>query len=271
MKLSASPLLHKTRDTADWLDRQRFPECIATLNRALREDPTLFDLASRLMECDMPEPFPPFMINYLIDLYKLEIEEGNHHAMNNLGAHYYSGNRGFEQSFTRAVELYTQAAESGNRQAQENLGYCYYYGRDMPVDYEKAFHAFALGALTGSTVSLYKLGDMYLNGYYVKQNPRQAFLIFSQCIRQMSDEDADQAAGPVHLRLGRMWLQGLGTPRDPELALSHFSAAEHYLLHMVLSGDPMYKKSLAAAVRGQAEARELLKERLTGEEWRFDD
>ena len=57
--------------------------------------------------------------------------------MNNLGAHYYGGGRGFEQNFGKAMELYNMAAENGNRQAQENLGYCYYYGRDTEVDYEK--------------------------------------------------------------------------------------------------------------------------------------
>lgn len=71
-------------------------------------------------------------------MYEIEIAEGNHHAMNNLGAHYYGGGRGFEQNFGKAMELYNMAAENGNRQAQENLGYCYYYGRDTEVDYEKA-------------------------------------------------------------------------------------------------------------------------------------
>jgi len=85
---------------------------------------TPFIIASRLMECDKPKDLPPFVIEYITALYGIEISEGNHHAMNNLGAHYYGGGRGSEQSFSKAMELYNMAAENGNRQAQENLGYC---------------------------------------------------------------------------------------------------------------------------------------------------
>ena len=92
-------------------------------------------------------------------MFDLEIGAGNADAMNDLGALYYDGSRGFEQSFEKAVRYYSMAAENGSRQAQENLGYCYYYGRDGEPDYEKAFHYFALGAFDGHLVSLYKIGE----------------------------------------------------------------------------------------------------------------
>ena len=41
-------------------------------------------------------------------------------------------------------------------------------------DYQKAFHYFLLGALDGHLISLYKIGDMYLNGYHVEKNEKRA-------------------------------------------------------------------------------------------------
>ena len=162
------------------------------------------------------------------------------------------------------------AAENGNRQAQENLGYCYYYGRNMPVDYEKAFHYFALGAFDGHLVSLYKIGDMYMNGYYVPKNEKEAFLIYEHCMNTMTDEAARYAAGPVYLRLGKAFLYGKGTEANAQTALICFQKAEVFLYGMVKNGDVMYKKSLQAAVDGQQKAREALRRELPEKEWTFD-
>ena len=173
---------------------------------------------------------------------------------------------------SKAMELYNMAAENGNRQAQENLGYCYYYGRDTEVDYEKAFHYFALGAFDGHLISLYKIGDMYRNGYYVKKNEKEAFLIYKHCIDVLhGGEDDYLISGPVRLRLGDMYLNGIGTKKNPEAALVSYSIAEIDLFRMVKDGDYMYKKSLRAAIEGQERARAQLAEELPEQEWTFDD
>ena len=180
-------------------------------------------------------------------------------------------NEFLEQSFGKAVECYKLAAEKGSRQAQENLGYCYYYGRNMPVDYEKAFHYFALGAFDGHLISLYKIGDMYLNGYYVEKNPVEAFHIFTRCLDTMTDEAAPKCAGPVFLRVGNAFLNGYGTDENPMNALICFQKAETYLYDMVANGDVMYKKSLQGAIDGQAKARAKLADALPQKNWTFDD
>ena len=255
------------------LDRDMFPEASRYLESVVEgeDERTLYQIASNLVECDKPKVFPFYLVQLIIDLYEEEIKEGNHYAMNDLGARYYCGDRGFQQSFEKAVYYYNMAAQHGNRQAQENLGYCYYYGRDMPVDYEKAFQYFALGAFDGQLISLYKIGDMYLNGYYVEKNETEAFIIYNRCLSTMTDEAAKTVAGPVHLRLGNMFLNGIGTDCDPERALAHYHAAEYYLIRMVKDGDYMYKKSLSAAIDGQEKARKLLMEQLPEDEWTFDD
>jgi hypothetical protein len=163
------------------------------------------------------------------------------------------------------------AAENGSRQAQENLGYCYYYGRDGEPDYEKAFHYYALGAFDGHLVSLYKIGDMYLHGLYVPKNEREAFFIFMRCIETMTDEAAGRVAGPVYLRLGRMFLDSTGVERNYKNSLICFQKAEFYLYDMVRGGDVMYRKSLDDAVKGQEAVRGKLAEELPESTWKFDD
>jgi len=230
-----------------------------------------YTIAGTVLCLDRPMKFPKHVVEFITKMFEMEIENGNDAAMNDLGALYYDGHRGFEQSFENAVSYYKLAAEKGNRQAQENLGYCYYYGRDGEPDYEKAFHYFALGAFDGHLISLYKIGDMYLNGLYVQKNEKEAFFIFMRCIETMTDEAEGRVAGPVFLRLGRMFLEGTGVERDLKNALVCFQKAESFLYDMVLLGDVMYRKSLNAAIAGQEEARKKLAERLPGARWGFDD
>lgn len=140
----------------------------------------------------------------------------------------------------------------------------------MPVDYEKAFHYFALGAFDGHLISLYKIADMYRNGYYVEKNPVEAFRIYEHCIDMMSEEAAERVAGPVYLRLGDAFLNGIGTEENAKNALVCFQKAESFLYDMVANGEAMYRKSLEAAAAGQEKAREKLREQLPEDEWEFD-
>lgn len=235
----------------------------------LEESP--FDIVMNINESDRLAPMPDYLIDFVTDLLEGEIEEDNDAAMNTLGAMYYEGFRGFEQNFKKAVHYYEMAAERGNRTAQENLGYCYYYGRVGAPDYEKAFHYFALGAFDGNLISLYKIGDMYLNGLYVKKNEREAFYIYNRCLETMTVEAADSVAGQVFLRLGKMYVYGIGTKPDYYSALACYQKAEFYLFKLVREqGEYMYKKSLSAAIKGQQTAREKLAEKLGSPEISYD-
>ena len=253
------------------LDAGEFPEAYRYLTGILDEDGSVSDgplaIANALMDLDKPLIFPEFLIGFIEDMYQLEIAEGNDDAMNDLGAQYYGGNRGFGQSFDKAVKYYRMAADRGNRPAQENLGYCYYYGRDGKPDYEKAFHYFALGAFDGHLVSLYKIGDMYLNGLYVPKNEKEAFCIYVRCMETMTQQAEGRVAGPVLLRLGGLFLDGIGTEEDAKSALVCFQQAESFLYDMVLSGDDMYRRSLAEAIDGPAQARKKLTEQLPEKTW----
>ncbi len=252
------------------LDPEQSPEAIAFLEEHMEDEIPSLDLATALVHCDKTRDMPRVLFDFIADLYKDAIEAGNTDALNDLGALYYDG-RGCEQDFTKAVFYYDMAAQLGNRQAQENLGYCYYYGRNIPVNYEKAFHYFVLGALDGHLISLYNIGDMYMNGYYVRKNPVEAFHIYDRCIKTMTDEAAPTVAGPVFLRLGNCFLNGAGVEENAKNAIICFQNAERYLYDMGAGGDVMYKKSLKAAIDGQAKAREKLAATLPEQEWRHDD
>jgi len=256
------------------INPKEYPEMFEFLEEQLEDEAfgedDIFDIAATIAELDAPKPFPNVVIKFITMLYEHEIDKGNAAAMNNLGSQYYDGNRGFEQSFPKAVELYKMAAENGDRQAQENLGYCYYYGRDMEPDYEKAFQYFAMGAFDGHLISLYKIGDMYLNGYYVPKNEKEAFIIYMHCLDTMTDEAAPKVAGPVYLRLGKMFLNGTGTEKNLSSALVCYQKAEAYLYDMVKGGDYMYKKSLLGAIEGQEKTRKEMMKQLPEREWEFD-
>ncbi len=272
--MDAFELYDGVQSLASMIDAEENPEAAEYLEGILfgggllEDDP--YEIASRLLECDRPYPLPRIVRDLIEELLTDAFEAGNADALNDLGAQYYDGSRGFEQDFTKAVTCYKLAAEKGSRPAQENLGYCYYYGRNMPVDYAKAFHYFALGAFDGHIISLYKIGDMYLNGYYVEKDPVEAFRIYNRCIETMTDEAAPACAGPVFLRLANAFLNGIGTKEDAKNALVCYQKAEAFLYDMVAGGNVMYKKSLAAAIDGQAAARAKLAASLPAENWTFD-
>lgn len=228
--------------------------------QVLEKDP--YRMAWNIMRRDTTKVFPKVLVDLVIDLYEIAIEEENGNAMLALGSHYYTGYQGFEQNYVKAVYYYEMAAEHGMREAQENLGYCYYYGRVGEPDYEKAFHYFALGAFDGHVISLYKIGDMYLNGCYVPQNDVEAFHIYLHCLDLINDDNADECAGPVYLRLGKMLFSGRGCEKNPKSALICFQKAESYLYDMVANGDTMYQGSLDAAIAWQEKTRGVLREKL---------
>ncbi len=264
--MTESERKNKARQICLELDPIRSPEAIAFFKDHMDEEISAYDLATALVRCDKTQSLPKVLFDFIVELYQEAAAEDNPAALNDLGALYYDG-RGCEQDFTKAVFYYEKAAKLGNRQAQENLGYCYYYGRNMPVDYKKAFHFFALGAFDGHLISLYKIGDMYQNGYYVEKNPTEAFNIYERCLFLMTVESAPVVAGPVFLRLGNCFLEGNGVEKNAKTALVCFQNAEVWLYDMVAGGNAMYKKSLQAAIDGQSKAIELMNEKLPDKQW----
>ncbi len=80
-----------------------------------------------------------------------------------LGGVYYE-----RKDFDLALKYYEMSASFGNEEANICLGYIWYYGRTGTVDYRKAFEYYS-GA-PHHINALYKVADMYKNGYYVEKD-----------------------------------------------------------------------------------------------------
>ena len=87
----------------------------------------------------------------------------NPRYMVELGGAYYE-----LKEFDLALKYYVMAAALGNEEANVCLGYIWYYGRTGTVDYKKAFESYS--AAPTNINALYKVADMYKNGYYVEKN-----------------------------------------------------------------------------------------------------
>lgn len=170
----------------------------------------------------------------VMEAYELCIEQDMPVAYLNLGTFYYNGVF-VEQDFKKAYELYKVAADAGELRAICNCGYCFYYGRHQTVDYKEAFRYFNIGALLYDDVNcLYKLGDMYLNGYYVEKNEKYAVILYNRANEQceVQQGSAEQCLADVQFRLGKCSLRGIGAKKDPEGA--------NILLSLALAG--FYKR-----------------------------
>ena len=162
----------------------------------------------------------PDIMETVVQCYRLCIDRGNAAAALNLGTMYYSGTY-LPQNFKQAAKLYEIAAAAGERRAICNLGYCYYYGRHQPVDYARAYHYYHLGAILHNDPNcLYKLGDMYLGGKYVKRNEKYAVRLYFRALNAANLPDTDDFCRPdIMMRIGELFLDGIGVERSPQKAL----------------------------------------------------
>lgn len=186
--------------------------------------------------------------------------------MTNLEALYYLGRAGV-QDYHLACKYYTIADQHGERQATENLGYIYYYGRTGKVDYKKAYHYFAKGAFDGYVTSLYKIGDMYKNGYYVDKDEAESFRIYKHCNELMTEEMRGICGSDVYIRLGNAYQNGIGTDVNLPLALKYYQKAELHLYDRIKNGNYFVVKSLEKVIQSQNEIRALLMMDLPTFEW----
>lgn len=253
------------------IDADEYPEAYSIIFADIIEDAqttysTPYSLACELHEADSTKLLPKCVADFIMKAYEDELANGDVDAACNIGALYYSGRCG-EQSYTKALRYYTIAADGGCQQAQENLGYCYYYGRDTEVDYEKAFHYFALGAFDGHIRSLYKIGDMYRNGYYVAKNEREAFRIYRHCLETMSDEDEAYVGADIMMRIGDCYFEGIGTKVAYDLALDYYQKAERMFYDRLQEGDFLIKGCYKKVIARQEQSRKNLQESLPSYDW----
>lgn len=131
-----------------------------------------------------------------------------------MGEKYYVGDE-VAQDYDKAMEYFNQAADMGSVQAMVELGYCYYHGHSVPVDYEKAFSCYTKAALLSAhPAALYKLGDLYANGYYVERDDLAAFRLYVTALQFIIAGGVAPLYPNICWRMGSCLQHGLGIDED---------------------------------------------------------
>lgn len=120
------------------------------------------------------------------------------------------------------------------------LGECYFYGRGTKQNYQKAFSCLLQSALTDhSARSLYLLGDMYLNGYYVEQDIPEANDLYFHALKVAYKlESSNVAQAEIYERIGNVYLLRPKTLDTLNLALRSFNSAEELFQDAMREGMP---------------------------------
>jgi TPR repeat protein len=139
-----------------------------------------------------------------------------------------------------------------------SLGYIYYYGRinGGAPDFDKALRCYAIGASCGVTESVYKLGDMNLNGLGV---PKNVYAAFNQYSRVFNDSrnaflngDMNCKLADAALRMGGLCENGQYFKQDYDMAYYFYSIAEYAIKKrmdiMDFYGDEVVESNIAKAI-----------------------
>jgi len=107
-----------------------------------------------------------------------------------------------------------QNAEAGSVVAQSTLGICYLYGREVQVDYKKAFELLSAASEKGASRALVNLARMFAEGLGTSKNLRKA-IRFYKAVANVEPR--------AQLELGRIYSRGGGVSVNPEAALKYYS------------------------------------------------
>jgi len=168
------------------------------------------------------------------------VENKDSEAFLTLGALYYSGETEFvKQDYKSAEYYYNEALNlkplnfNYNTTALNNLGYCYYYGRNNEPDYKKAFQCFGKAAYLNHPNAMYKIGDMYEKGLYVKKCLNTAFYWYKKSYAYSGNDHYNLAS--VSQRIGRAYLYGEGTEINLLRALKYLQIAEKHFYSLAIN------------------------------------
>jgi uncharacterized protein len=173
-------------------------------------------------------------------------EKGHPFVQCQLGRIYRDGH-GVSKNLSKAAEWYRKAAEQGDREAQKELGDIYYVGEDGVKDYREALKWYQKAAEAGDPSAGLRLGKMYRDGEGVPKDKvlsyfwfilSERFIALTELVelkKNMTPEEMKEAANKTitwlrkaaeagnsyaGLRLGQMYRDGDGVPKDN--VLSHF-------------------------------------------------
>ena len=161
-------------------------------------------------------------------------EKGSGTALHLKGYACYGGNRLYECDWAASRDCMIKLFEKTDDPMYANtLGYIYYYGRctgGVP-EYEKAFEMFSIAAANGLHEGLYKLADMFRHGYACKKSYRTARalygMVYDDCYKKFAEGAVDGSFADAALRMGNVYLKGIGETKDPESAYRFYLQADY--------------------------------------------
>ena len=110
----------------------------------------------------------------VISTLHIMAESGDVDAQSLLGWEYYQPRYDTKPDVQEAIKWFGLAAKQGDEEAQLALGEIYYDGKQVQVDYAKAYALFNQAAQHGVNLAWSWLGMMYANGQYVEADCHKA-------------------------------------------------------------------------------------------------
>lgn len=218
---------------------------------------------AQMYQCEFQEEVTTAIAQKIVKCYETCMNAGNLTAALNLGAMYYGGEF-IPRDFRKAIRYYEKATQSDDKETQlrawTNLGYCYYYGRDIPVDDEKAFNCYMRAAVQRDANALYKVGDMYRYGRYVKKDEQMALLFYEQALREVYENYPEYP--DIAKRIGECALYGIGMEKDIYRALDMLTKSELKTYTKIRERDPFAASLLPKIQRMLNEARKQVEQDL---------
>ena len=182
-------------------------------------------------------------------------EQDDNGALELKGYACYGGNRLYDCDWEYSRDCMEKLFDMTDDAMYANtLGYIYYYGRcngGVP-EYDKAFPMFVTSAANGIYEGIYKLADMYKNGYGCRKSPNTAFklyrFVYDDCYGKFID-GYDAKFADAALRLGDAYHRGIGVDKDLGLAYAYYLQAALASKMRVKEDDFFGNTSVALGIR----------------------
>jgi len=168
-----------------------------------------------------------------LDAMRQRAEQGDADAQEMLGS-FYSAGLGVAKDDAQAMVWLGKAAEQGRPGAEFSLAEMYANGRGGPKDTDKAVDLYRKAAEQGNARACGALRKMYIEGKLVPAADSQAGSCWQKLVAQAETEAkefsqvraaADGGNADAQVKVGILYLTGVGTPKDRERAATWFGRA----------------------------------------------